>query len=73
MPDWWLFQRKQIGKGQREGFDSLVVLTCWLLWKERNARVFNKVSMRATELVEWIRQTGHQWTLAGFTIPSELI
>jgi hypothetical protein len=63
MPDWWLLQRNRIGKEHRKGFDSVFVLTCWLLWKERNAHVFNHASMSAPELSDWIRQVGRQWKM----------
>jgi hypothetical protein len=36
VPDWWITHRKQMIKERRKGFDSLVVLVCWLLWKELN-------------------------------------
>jgi hypothetical protein len=58
MPDWWITQRKRIDKVHHKGFDSLVVLTCRLLWKERNAWVFSNKSMSAPELSSWIQQVG---------------
>jgi hypothetical protein len=58
VPDWWILQRKIIGKEHCKGFDLMVVLICWLLWKERNARVFNNASMSVAELADWIRQVG---------------
>ena len=33
---WWSDSRKKISKNDRQCFDSIVVLICWLLWKERN-------------------------------------
>ena len=38
--DWWLHARKQIPKETRKGFDSIVMLICWSLWKHRNGLVF---------------------------------
>jgi hypothetical protein len=37
-------------KGSRRGFNSLVVLIAWLLWWERNDRVFNGVHKLAHQL-----------------------
>jgi hypothetical protein len=37
LPDWWA---THIPKAGRKYFDTSVALICWLLWKERNARVF---------------------------------
>jgi hypothetical protein len=47
-PDWWLQSRKQIPpQVKRKGFDTLVVMICWLLWKERNARACLQLSFLA--------------------------
>jgi hypothetical protein len=40
-PDWWLQSRLQVAAAKRKAFDTLVVLTCWRLLRERNARVFD--------------------------------
>ena len=37
---WWMSRHKQISKADKKGFDSFVMLICWTLWKQRNARVF---------------------------------
>ena len=39
---WWTDIRKQIPRSNRRGFDSLVVLICWQIWKERNNRTFDR-------------------------------
>lgn len=33
---WWMEVRKLVAKARRPGFDTLVVLIAWNLWKERN-------------------------------------
>jgi hypothetical protein len=38
---WWDAAREFVHKKDMRGFDSLVILTSWMLWKQRNARVFN--------------------------------
>jgi hypothetical protein len=40
---WWEAARQLVHKKDRRGFDALVMLTAWMLWKQRNARVFNNV------------------------------
>jgi hypothetical protein len=42
-PDWWLLGRKRMQKDHRWAFDSLVMLVCWLIWKERNALGFRQL------------------------------
>ena len=40
LEDWWATRRKQVVKSKRKGFDTLIALICWCLWKQRNGRVF---------------------------------
>jgi predicted negative regulator of RcsB-dependent stress response len=58
--------RKLVAKQVRKGFDSLVFLVGWRLWKERNARTFNAVSTPADRLVSAILNKAEEWCLAGF-------
>lgn len=37
-------------------FDSAFILICWLIWKERNARIFQHVSKLPEQLAEDIRE-----------------
>jgi hypothetical protein len=41
---WWLGSRKMMPKQARKGFDSIVTLIGWSIWKERNARTFRRMS-----------------------------
>jgi hypothetical protein len=38
--EWWRHAMQQIEKQHRKGFNSLVVLVAWWIWKHRNACVF---------------------------------
>lgn len=66
LADWWCTSRKSLPKETRKTFDSLLVLVCWELWKERNRRVFNDEARQASNLVSQIRQEAHCWSQAGF-------
>ena len=65
--DWWLTARKRFRGQDHRGFDTLVMAMAWALWKQRNSRVFNRVSEQTTaselpfrildEIVEW-KQAG---------------
>jgi len=64
--DWWAHARKLIPKVWRRGFDSLVVLICWLLWKERNDRTFNRRSHTVDDVVRRVFDEIITWSQAGF-------
>lgn len=63
--DWWLPSRKRVPKAQRKGFSTLVLLTCWKLWKERNNRVFNTTTTMASHLARDTVDEGLLWIAAG--------
>jgi hypothetical protein len=65
---WWLRCRKRIDKVLRKGFDTLVVLVWWQIWRERTARVFNDkhVTVQSAQLVQGIRDEGSQWVAVGY-------
>ena len=66
--EWWCRSRKQIRKELRKGFDSLLLLVAWLLWKERNQRVFQRKSLTVRELVTLILDEAKVWAYAGHTL-----
>jgi hypothetical protein len=53
LDDWWLSARARIAEKDMRLFDARVMLTCWSLWKQRNARAFNNVS-RQCSVVELV-------------------
>ena len=42
LEDWWMASRALIPAEHRKGFDSLVMLFTWQLWKHRNDMVFGQ-------------------------------
>jgi hypothetical protein len=73
LPDWWCDSRKRVPKAQRKGFDSMVVLACWGLWKERNRRVFNNAMAQAAQLSSWIMEEGRWWAVASYRCVSQFL
>jgi hypothetical protein len=67
LADWWLQARKRIRKEVRRSFDSLVVLTAWTIWLQRNARIFNGSRRSAFQLVSQIGEEASLSAQARFT------
>uniref|UniRef100_A0A0E0GH81 Uncharacterized protein n=1 Tax=Oryza nivara TaxID=4536 RepID=A0A0E0GH81_ORYNI len=49
----------------RPAFDTLVLLVCWMIWKERNTRVFQNQSRTAGFLFGAIKDEAAIWKEAG--------
>ena len=62
---WWIAARKRIPKENRRCFDSLVVLTCWLLWKERNDRTFDRQVRTVEDNITWVGDELLAWYQVG--------
>ncbi|TVU14720.1 hypothetical protein EJB05_38210, partial [Eragrostis curvula] len=65
--DWWLRSRKLVIKDKHPGFDTLVILVAWRLWKERNKRVFDFQALQPVALAQEIIDEASLWSLARFT------
>ena len=66
LASWWTEARKHVPKPNRRGFDSLVVLICWQLWKERNDRTFDRRVRTIEQVIDRIVDEIAAWSLAGF-------
>ena len=65
LTEWWAANRAMIPKERRKGFDSLALLIVWLLWRERNSRVFERSAVVARELYRRISDEVELWKLSG--------
>jgi hypothetical protein len=63
---WWDSARRLVHRKDRKGFDAFVMLTAWMLWKQRNARVFNDARQQCNvqQLVIRIKEEFALWKLA---------
>jgi hypothetical protein len=55
-----------VPKTFRRGFDSLVLLVSWEVWKERNKRTFDNISKTSVQLLSQIHDEGDSWIAASF-------
>jgi hypothetical protein len=62
--DWWLSFIYPNGT-RRKSFASLVMLTSWKIWNERNARVFRNVASMPSVIVNKIKGEAVIWWTAG--------
>lgn len=63
---WWTTSRKRLPKEIRRGFDALFFVVGWLLWKERNARTFQRLASSPAQLLDIIEQEISLWCAAGY-------
>lgn len=54
---------------RRKATNSLLLLTAWEIWKERNRRIFKKEELPVEALLSKIREEISLWNLAGANIP----
>jgi hypothetical protein len=59
--------RRLVPSQLRRGFDSVVLLVSWRMWKERNSRVFDNVVTAASQATRVVLDEGDEWVVAGFT------
>jgi hypothetical protein len=64
--DWWLRTRARFHDVLQKAFDTLVLLVSWMLWKERNRRVFDDDPSLATTLLDRVKEEADSWIAAGF-------
>nr|BAD23063.1 hypothetical protein [Oryza sativa Japonica Group] len=62
--DWWLAARKSVAKVDRKTFDAGVILVTWLIWKERNARVFEGIEATILHLCSAMGDEWETWIAA---------
>jgi hypothetical protein len=58
--------RKRVRKIDRRRFDSMVIITTWTLWKQRNSRVFGNAREQKDpiQILGAIREEFQMWKIA---------
>nr|TKW21288.1 hypothetical protein SEVIR_4G168900v2 [Setaria viridis] len=62
--EWWTYITT-ILDSPRKALRCLTLLIMWEIWKERNARVFNRHENSTTTLMTKIREEAFAWLVAG--------
>lgn len=73
MLNWWLAARNLFNKDWRKDFNSLVILAVWMIWCERNARVFEGKSLQMADFMSKVLDKTTNWRQAGVERLSNLI
>jgi hypothetical protein len=63
--DWWRKAEQKVPNSKRKGFNSLVILVSWRLWKQRNACVFDGVPPSIRNILQEIHEDVKLWRMAG--------
>lgn len=63
--NWRKLAEVQVPPIQRKGFNTLVSLVAWMLWKHRNTCVFDKAPPSIARIIQEVRDEASLWCLAG--------
>jgi hypothetical protein len=63
--EWWRTIELKVPKQAHAGFNSLLSLILWSLWKHRNACVFDSISPAVTGIIIDIRRETILWCMVG--------
>jgi hypothetical protein len=61
---WSESARSNIPRANKSRLDSLVMLTTWMIWRERNGRVFENFSTPIQTFIAQIKEEAKLWALA---------
>uniref|UniRef100_A0A0A9HR92 Reverse transcriptase zinc-binding domain-containing protein n=1 Tax=Arundo donax TaxID=35708 RepID=A0A0A9HR92_ARUDO len=65
LQEWWSQAQFEVTPQCRKGFNSLVILIAWWLWKHRNSCVFEGASPSYHVILQDIQDDAKMWCMAG--------
>ena len=65
LADWWLRAWRKVPKQHKKGFNSLVMLGAWIIWKHRNACVFDGLAPCLQVALQAYKDELQLWIAAG--------
>jgi hypothetical protein len=63
--EWFIQMMNRLPPPLKEGLRSLILLTIWEIWCERNSRIFRKECRQVQKIVESIHDEANTWAHAG--------
>ena len=63
--DWWKNSWKKMRKQHRKGFNSLIILGAWILWKHRYSCVFGRSAPNVQSALQAFKDESHLWIAGG--------
>ena len=63
--EWWHKVNKKVKKENKKGVNSLIILGAWMIWKHRNACVFEGVTPSINFITRDLKDEQSLWCLAG--------
>lgn len=67
LQDHWISARNSEAKHRRKELDSCIILVSWMIWKERNQRIFKNVTTPINQFLIRIQAEHHHWRMAAAT------
>jgi hypothetical protein len=61
LADRWTQARRNLSKRDRRAMDSLIVLACWIIWLERDDRIFHNRCKTQSQIVDLIVEHISLW------------
>jgi hypothetical protein len=62
---WWRTSSSRTTDQMRKGFNSLVILGVWTIWKHRNRCVFDECNPRLVTTLRVAKEEAVLWSLTG--------
>jgi hypothetical protein len=63
--EWFILRMNQLPSSAKNGLRSLIVLTIWEIWRERNSGIFMKKGKQVQGIVEAIQDKANTWAQVG--------
>jgi len=63
--EWWRKVLKKVKKEYKKGVNSLIILGAWMIWKHRNACVFEGMAPSVDSIMRDLKDEHSLWYLAG--------